>query len=378
MAVIPSMAVRPRTAGARIAALGLGLAAVLSLSVSTQTYLAMIDHGHAFWRILAWQAAGWTFWALAAPWVILRLCAGLGGRALAARDWTRLAVIGAGLVAAHVTIDATVVVALQPYVPIESYTFRQAVRGSLMSHVLVGSLLYFGLVAVGRMLAVSDRARKLALREAQLEADLARARLDALRLEIQPHFLFNTLNSIAALIRVRSNDQALKMLLGLGDLMRATLDRAPTQVTPLPLEIAFTQGYVELQQVRFGDRLEVAYAVAPETETCLVPAFLLQPIVENAFRHGIGARAGRCRLEIGAALAAGRLRLTVRDDGAGLPAGFDLDRDAGTGLGNVRTRLRNLYGGPASMTVAAQAGGGTIVTVELPPQPPVDAVRATA
>jgi two-component system, LytTR family, sensor kinase len=372
------MAAIPKTARARILALSLGLAAIFSLAFSTQTYLAMLDHGHAFWRLLAWQAAGWTFWALAAPWVILRLCAGLGGRALAARDFARLAGVGVALVAAHVIIDATVVVALQPYVPVESYTFEQAVRGPLMSHLLVGTLLYGGLVAVGRMIAVGERARRLALREAQLEADLTRARLDALRLEIQPHFLFNTLNSIAALIRVRSNDQALKMLLGLSDLMRATLERAPTQVTPLPLEIAFTRGYVELQQVRFGERLEVGYAIAPEAEACLVPAFLLQPIVENAFRHGIGARAGRCRLEIGAALTGGRLRLTVRDDGAGLPGGFDLERDAGTGLGNVRTRLRNLYGDPASMTIAAQAGGGTLVTVEVPPQPPADAIRASA
>jgi two-component system LytT family sensor kinase len=228
------------------------------------------------------------------------------------------------------------------------------------------------------MHAVSEGARRLALREAQLEADLTRARLDALRLEIQPHFLFNTLNAIAALIRVRSNDQALKMLLGLSDLMRATLERAPAQVTPLPLEIAFTKGYVELQQVRFGDRLEVHYAIAAETDACQVPAFLLQPIVENAFRHGIGARAGECRLEIGASLAGGRLRLTVRDDGAGLPAGFDLARHAGTGLSNVRTRLQNLYGTPAAMTMAPQAGGGTLVTVELPPQPPADIVRASA
>jgi two-component system, LytTR family, sensor kinase len=338
----------------------------------------MLDHGHAFWRILAWQAAGWTFWTLAAPWVVLRLSANLGDTPLGTRSVLRLGSVGLALIATHVVVDATVMVTLQPYVPIERYTFEQALRGSFMSHVLVGVILYGGLLAVGRMLAVNERARRLALREAQLEADLVRARLDALRLEIQPHFLFNTLNTIAALIRVRSNDQALKMLLGLSDLMRATLERAPTQVTPLPLEIAFTQGYVELQQVRFGDRLEVHYAIAPESDACLVPAFLLQPIVENAFRHGIGARAGRCRLEIAAAIAGDRLRLTVRDDGAGLPAGFDLDRHAGTGLSNVRTRLRNLYGAPASLAIAPQAGGGTLVTVDLPPQPPADVARATA
>jgi two-component system LytT family sensor kinase len=205
-----------------------------------------------------------------------------------------------------------------------------------------------------------------------------RARLEALRLEIQPHFLFNTLNSIAALIRVRANDQALTMLLGLGELMRATIDRSPSQVTPWPIELGFTRGYIELQQVRFGDRLDVAYDVEPSTDGCQVPAFLLQPIVENAFRHGIGGRAGHCRLELAASMAGGRLRVTVRDDGAGVPAGFDLTRDAGTGLSNIRTRLRNLYGPTASLNVAPAAGGGTLVVLDLPPEPPADLARASA
>jgi LytS/YehU family sensor histidine kinase len=109
-----------------------------------------------------------------------------------------------------------------------------------------------------------------------------------------------------------------------------------------------------------------------------VPAFLLQPIVENAFRHGIGNKAGRCRLEVGASMAAGRLRVTIRDDGAGVPAGFDLERDAGTGLSNIRTRLRNLYGGPASLSVGAAPGGGTLVVLELPPEPPAELARASA
>jgi LytS/YehU family sensor histidine kinase len=168
------------------------------------------------------------------------------------------------------------------------------------------------------------------------------------------------------------------MLLGLGELMRATLDRAPSQVTPLAMEVAFTRGYVELQQVRFGDRLAVSFSIDPAADACLVPAFLLQPLVENAFRHGIGAKAGPCRLDVDAAIVDGRLRLRVRDDGAGLPPGFSLDRHAGTGLSNVRTRLLNLYGGPATLAVAADPAGGTRVTVDLPTAPPPELVQATA
>ena len=125
--------------------------------------------------------------------------------------------------------------------------------------------------------------------------------------------------------------------------------------------------------MRFGDRLDVAYAIDPAAEACLVPAFLLQPIVENAFRHGIGAKAGRCRLELGAAHdrrtpARAPCATTAR---ACRPASIS-HGDAGTGLSNIRTRLQNLYGGPASLSVAAAPGGGTLVTLDLPPEPPAD------
>jgi sensor histidine kinase YesM len=369
----------PRPAASpRVVTLALVAAAVMALSVTGQTYLGMYHHGHAWWRIIAWQIVSWTFWAAAtAP--LFALCERMGEARL---SWRRIGVfvlLGIALVAAHHAVSAAVILALQPYLPIARYTWRSALQLVVNTTILGDILVYTMLVLAGRMLAHGRRARQLALREAQLEADVVRARLEALRLEIQPHFLFNTLNSIAALIRVRANDQALTMLLGLGDLMRATIDRTPSQVTPWPIELGFTRGYVELQQVRFGDRLRVAYAIDPATDACQVPAFLLQPIVENAFRHGVGAKAGPCAIEIGAAVVDGRLRVTVRDDGAGLPAGFSLDRHAGTGLSNIRTRLQNLYGGQAAaLRVAAAPGGGTLVTLDLPPDPPVDLARASA
>ena len=372
------MSLMPKGSAARIVALGVGLAAVLALSVSTQTYLAMINHGHTFWKILTWQFTAWLFWAVVAPWIVLRLCAGLGSGALTPREYARLALPAVPLAAAHLIVGAASTVVLQPFVPVASFTFGESFDSFVKSHLIVDLLIYAGLIVVGRMLAVSRRARQLALREAQLEADLTRAKLDALRLEIQPHFLFNTLNSIAALIRIRANDQALKMLLGLSELMRGTVDRAPAHVTPLALELEFTRRYIELQQVRFGDRLDVRYTIDPAAEACLVPAFLLQPIVENAFRHGIGGKAGACRLELAASLAGGRVRVRVADDGAGLPAGFSLDRHAGTGLSNIRTRLQNLYGAPATLTIAAAADGGTVVTVDVPSAPPADLAQATA
>ena len=371
------MSPAPVGSSPRIATIATIAAAFLALSVSFQIYLAMIDHGHAFWRLVAWQGVAWGFWAAATP-ALCRMCETWGDGAPNGRQIARIALAGVVLVTGHLLASAVIFVWLQPYVPIQRYRFGEALEMMFKSQIIADLLVYTLLLLAGRAIAVGRRARQLAVREAQLETDVARARLEALRLEIQPHFLFNTLNSIAALIRIRANDQALKMLLGLGDLMRATIDRAPSQVTTWPIELAFTKGYIELQQVRFGDRLDVAYAIDPAADTCLVPAFLLQPIVENAFRHGVGAKAGRCRLELGAALVGGRLRVTVRDDGAGVPAGFDLARDAGTGLSNIRTRLANLYGGPASLSVTAAPGGGTLAVLDLPPEPPADLARASA
>ena len=253
------MSPAPVGSSPRIATIALVAAAFLALSVSFQIYLAMADHGHAFWRLVAWQGVAWGFWAAATP-ALCRMCETWGtarrtaGRSRASRSpgpcsspdicWCQPSSSSGSSRTSPSSATAS------------------AKRWSMMfkSQIIADLLVYTMLLLAGRAIAVGRRARQLAVREAQLETDVARARLEALRLEIQPHFLFNTLNSIAALIRIRANDQALKMLLGLSELMRATIDRSPSQVTTWPIELDFTKGYIELQQVRFGDRLDVAYA----------------------------------------------------------------------------------------------------------------------
>jgi two-component system, LytTR family, sensor kinase len=234
---------------------------------------------------------------------------------------------------------------------------------------LPGDLLVYGiLLLIGAAVAVHQRARDLEIRESRLEADLARAQLDALRLEIEPHFLFNTLNSIASLIRTRASDRALSMLLGLSDLLRNTLDGTRRHTSTLAEEAAFVKRYIELQRERFSDRLDVQYAISPESEVCAVPAFLLQPLVENAFRHGVGKRPGACRLELASLVDGNELHLWVRDNGAGLPAGFNVTEQAGTGLRNTRLRLQRLYDGAAELHLESADGGGTIAHIRLPAQ----------
>ncbi len=350
----------------RVLAIGFAGALFIALSVSAQTYLSMLGHGHSFWRMLWWQLSVSGIWALLAP-ALLRL----GVRT----HWQQkqplhpvLSVIAWGLVAipAHLSLAAALSLWLQPFVPAVAVNFETALRSQFESQFATDVLTFAMLVLLGRTLAIHDHARELALRESRLEAELARANLEALRLEIQPHFLFNTLNSIAALIRLRANDKALEMLLGLGSLMRATIDRPPDHLTPLATEVEFVRQYLALQSARYGDRLDVQFDVDADCLPVHVPSFLLQPLVENSLRHGVGRKAGRVRLSITARRVGTVLQIRVEDDGAGLLPGFTLASHAGTGLRNINTRLQQLFGERGRLALEPVPGGGTRVDVSLP------------
>ena len=331
----------------------------MALAIASQTYISMLSHGHSFLRLFAWQLASWSFWALVSPWTVR-----VSGR----YGFVRLAGLGVALTVLHGAVAAQMTSWFQPYQPVAWYSFRQALANLWWVLLLIDPLVYGILVVGGRAFAAHERARRLELRESQLEAELTRATLDALRLEIQPHFLFNTLNSIAAQIRANSNTSALNMLLGLSDLMRTTLERPAGQMAPLGEELGVVKTYVDLQRARFGDRLEVAYDIDEACRRLAVPTLLLQPLVENALRHGLAPQAAAGRLEIGAARQNGtELRLWVSDNGVGLPGDFDAVRDAGTGLRNTRSRIERLYGSAAALVVRRNApAAGTIVELTLP------------
>jgi two-component system LytT family sensor kinase len=349
------------TALVLIAAAG---ATALALMTATQVYLSMWDHGHSFLRMVVWQIALWAFWIGAAPW-ILRL-AGRGTRL-----WV-LVPLGLVLMLLHLVAAGVATAWSVPFAVVDEpytgprFTLMMWIRVAAPYIVLVDPVVYVLLLVGGRALAATERAWRLQLRESQLESDLSRAQLDALRLEIEPHFLFNTLNSIAAQIRLNENAGALSMLLRLSDLMRSTLDRTAGQYTSLGEEVAHVSRYVDLQRTRFNDRLSVVYAVDPACDPLPVPAFLLQPIVENALRHGLSPNARPGRLEIGARLDGHELRLWVRDDGSGLPEAFDLQRQAGTGLRNISARLQRIYGDRARLGLRTNEAGGTTAEVALP------------
>lgn len=355
---------RPRTL--RIVAITALAMSPFALAISTQIYLSMLDHGHSFIRIFAWQLSIWSLWALAAPWIIRT-----SGRAWTASfhkaiPW--LAASALALIVVHCVVTAQFTVWFQPYVPMERYDYLQALSRQSLSLLGTDLLIFALLVIAGGVTAARRRAHTLAVRESKLEASLARAQLEALRLEIHPHFLFNTLNSIAALIRSRDHDGALDMLLQLSELLRGTVDRPAGALTTLESETDFLMRYVSLQRRRFGDRLEVVLDVPAECRALEVPTFLLQPLVENALRHGVAKVMRACRIDVRARLSSrGELHVWVSDDGRGLPAGFDLERDAGTGLSNARSRLEQIYGGAAGITVRENAAGaGTTVELVLP------------
>jgi len=222
-------------------------------------------------------------------------------------------------------------------------------------------LLYFAIVTAGfaREYFLRDRTRQE--EAARLQAQLAEARLDALRMQINPHFLFNTLNAMSALVE-RDPAGVRRMIARLGELLRYVIDSHGNDEVALREELGFLQRYIDIMEIRFQGRLQVVKEIAPETLEALVPNLVLQPIVENALEHGVSRLAGGGRVEISARRDGERLVLSVRDNGPGLAQ----SEPGGVGLANTRARLTQLYGDGARIELNAAAEGGVLAEVVLP------------
>jgi two-component system, LytTR family, sensor kinase len=226
---------------------------------------------------------------------------------------------------------------------------------------------FFYWVIVGTYIAVDyqNHLKNRLIRTAELERLLSDARLNALRSQLQPHFLFNALNAVSA--HVESDPKAARLMLErLGDLLRLSLDHIDRQEIRLAEELAFVDKYLQLQAMRFEDRLNVSMNLEPSVSDALVPPFVLQPLVENAVRHG-AARSVAGTISVDAWRANGTVRLAVRDNGPGLPAGWSLEHHEGIGIANTRERLRHLYGdGNQSLEISAEPAGGVRVDLSIP------------
>ncbi len=218
-----------------------------------------------------------------------------------------------------------------------------------------------GIVAIVHAAEYYDRYRVRKIRTSQLEAALARAQLDALRTRINPHFLFNALNSISALIE-DDPKAANQMVARLGDFLRLTLKNNGNQNSTLEHELQLLKSYLQIEQIRFGDRLKVAIDVEPETLKAFVPSLILQPIVENSFRHAF-SKVDTGMLRIRARRLRQRLELTVQDNGPGMPA---TGGSTGLGLSNTRDRLETQFGRDQQFRWENAPNGGLVVTIQIP------------
>ena len=235
---------------------------------------------------------------------------------------------------------------------------------------------YSTIVGLGYALGYYREARARAVKEAHLETQLAQARLKTLESELQPHFLFNTLHAISTLIHT-SPDSADRMISRLSDLLRLTFDRSGAARISLQEELEFLGKYLEIEQTRFQDRLSVSYDVDPETLDAEVPRLILQPLVENAIKHGVSPRVGHGIIEIVARREEDRLCLEVRDNGVGLSGSARSQFRSGVGLPNTRDRLECLYG-EAQALEFSEGNGGLTVRMRMPLQRSAATAAASA
>src|SRR5205809_420954 len=215
------------------------------------------------------------------------------------------------------------------------------------------------------------RASELA--QSSLKARLAQAQLKALKMQLHPHFLFNTLHSISSLV-LEDPPKANSMIARLGDFLRLTLENSDQQLISLKEETEFVRCYLEIEQVRFGDRLTVAFELEPQTLSAQVPHLILQPVVENAIQYAIAPRATRGHINVEAKRLNSLLRLEVRDNGPGITSDTDLVRAEGVGLSNVRARLHQIYGSDSRFELMNAKDGGLAVVMEIPFQREADSL----
>ena len=348
----------------------LGVWVVLGLIYAGPIYLEVRAEGmnHSAWRVFSWGVLSWCVWAPLTPvivWLARRY-------SFVGADWKRslLIHIPAFLIlsAVHTAATTYITLALKPFgymgtSPMDFWPrFLSRLTGAFGSDLLV-----YGAV-LGLCYAV-DYYRKYREREflaSQLETQLAQAQLDSLRMQLHPHFLFNTLNGIVGLVRDNKNQAAVSMLVGLSDLLRHALEHSSQQEVELSEELNFIKLYLDIQQMRFSDRLQIEIDVDVGVLKALVPNLILQPLTENALRHGIGRSVASGLVGISAHNEDGFLKLTVFDNGAGLTSDWQLKSSGGIGLANTAGRLQQLYGKNHRLDVRNREGGGVEVVVVIP------------
>jgi signal transduction histidine kinase len=345
-----------------------GVATVLGIFSTFQSYNYVSLFGERkpmMWHLLVLNMTYWYAWALLVPgmlWVARRF-------PFERRTWRRVAAVHAVAVVLFTFTHA--VLAVSSRIPIaEALGWRERTWWAQFQQLFFLNfdwemMTYWAVVGLSHALEYRREAQERALMAAQFQTQFAEAQLQALQRQLHPHFLFNTLHTISALMH-RDVEAADAMLARLSDLLRQTLDRLGVQEIPLKEELEFLDTYLEIEGTRFGDRLAIVREIEPETLDVLVPNLILQPLVENAIRHGIAPRLGGGRLHIVARRTGDRLWMMVRDNGPGLSKAKLDAFNQGVGVSNTRSRLEHLYPGAHKFEFHEPSDGGLAVTIEIP------------
>ena len=335
-----------------------------SLPALLTTKVVMVERDLTFLQAFLTEGVGWMMWAVATPGIL----ALIRRLPIDHRLRQRNIAIHAGAGYAMGVATGCLPILLAPLFDVPG--LEESLPDNIIAFLVVwgffGLLFYAALAAVGIALDYHRRLRERELAASRLEAQLVEARLNALRVQLQPHFLFNALNSVSMLVRQGDASTAVRMVARLSDLLRYVLDGDGESMVPLCAEIDFVSRYLEIEQLRFRDRMCVSIEVDDAVKDAVVPSLLLQPLAENAVRHAVAARAAPTTIALEARAAGDQLEIRLADDGPGLPDPFDEDECEGIGLANTRSRLAYTYGDDATLTILAARDGGTEIRLSLP------------
>jgi two-component system, LytTR family, sensor kinase len=337
---------------------------------ANQIYFEMLHKpgmNHSWFRIVFWQLLVWYVWGCLSPLILVL------GRRYPIEGSTWLRNLGIHLTAAlvlsaiHTGAETSLKMIIQPFdVWSDKRPFLAQYEASLRNFFVFDVLVYWSVLGFGYAFDYRQRYRERERLASQLKAQLAQAQLESLKMQLHPHFLFNTLHNIAGLVRSNQTRPAVDMIAGLSDLLRHALENVDEQEVPLRDELKFVELYLGIQQVRFSDRLAVRMEIAPETAAALVPNLILQPLVENAIRHGISTKDTAGSIVIETYTDREKLHLKIVDDGPGLQSGWQHEESGGIGLANTRARLQHLYGSDHRFELRNGKAGGLTVAIAIP------------
>ena len=334
---------------------------------ASQTVLIMHAEGrhHAWLPLFGTELVSWLPWALATPLVIYLarrypIARGMSVRTLCVH------IVAFALISAVAESWSTVLQMLfNPWNNRKWPTFVDTFTTTLTFQVLTFLIVYALILTVTYLVDARDSMARQITETARLNEELSKAQLAALRRQIEPHFMYNALNSIAGLVRDQRHDAAVSMIVGLSEFLRRSAEDSHRAQVALREEVEYLQRYLDIQKVRFGERLQVSVDIPAELLRAQVPNLLLQPLVENAIKHGISKRVAGGNVRVAGACNNGNLHLSVYNDGPSPPADWEAT-STGVGIANLRTRLRILHGRESELQLKRANPGGVEVVVTLP------------